>query len=55
MKKQWHLFRVMWEKTVIPIGKTVGIYVNTKGILVIDTGEVTDLYGNMQQLRQKQT
>ncbi len=33
-------------KTVIPVGKTVGIYVNTKGILVIDTGEVTDLYGN---------
>ncbi len=34
-------------KTVIPVGKTVGIYVNTKGILVIDTGEVTDLYGNV--------
>ena len=31
---------------VIPMGNTVGIYVNTKGILVIDTGEVTDLYGN---------
>lgn len=34
------------EKKVIPVGKTVGIYVNTNGILVIDTGEVTDLYGN---------
>ncbi len=34
------------DKKVIPVGKTVGIYVNTKGILVIDTGEVTDLYGN---------
>jgi stage IV sporulation protein B len=31
---------------VIPVGKTVGIYVNTKGILVIDTGEVTDMEGN---------
>lgn len=34
------------DKKAVPIGKTVGIYVNTKGILVIDTGEVTDLYGN---------
>jgi stage IV sporulation protein B len=31
---------------VIPVGKTVGIYVNTAGILVIDTGEVTDMEGN---------
>lgn len=30
---------------VIPVGKTVGIYVNTNGILVIDTGEVTDMNG----------
>ena len=35
------------DKKVIPVGKTVGIYVNTKGILVIDTSEVTDLYGNV--------
>ena len=34
------------SNNVIPMGNTVGIYVNTKGILVIDTGEVTDLYGN---------
>lgn len=34
------------DPLVVPVGKTVGIYVNTKGILVIDTGEVTDLYGN---------
>lgn len=34
------------SSSVIPMGNTVGIYVNTKGILVIDTGEVTDLYGN---------
>lgn len=32
-------------KKVIPVGKTVGIYVNTNGILVIDTGEVTDMNG----------
>lgn len=30
---------------VIPVGKTVGIYINTNGILVIDTGEVTNLEG----------
>ena len=34
-------------KKVIPVGKTVGIYVNTNGILVIDTGEVTDAQGNI--------
>lgn len=33
-------------KKVIPVGQTVGIYVNTNGILVIDTGEVTDMQGN---------
>lgn len=32
-------------KKVIPVGRTVGIYVNTNGILVIDTGEVTDMNG----------
>ena len=36
------------EKKVIPVGKTVGIYVNTKGILVIDTGEVTNLAGEKE-------
>lgn len=30
---------------VIPVGQTVGIYVNTNGILVIDTSEVTDIEG----------
>ncbi len=30
---------------VIPMGNTVGIYVNTKGVLVIDTAEVTDING----------
>ena len=29
----------------IPMGNTVGIYINTKGILVIDTGEVTGMNG----------
>ena len=29
----------------IPMGNTVGIYINTKGILVIDTGEVTGMDG----------
>ena len=44
-----------WKKTtsedgktgdkVVPVGQTVGIYINTNGILVIDTGEVTDMAG----------
>lgn len=33
------------QDKVIPVGKVVGVYVNTDGILVIDTGEVTDLAG----------
>ncbi len=37
---------IQQKQKVIPCGRTVGIYVNTNGILVIDTGEVTDLYGN---------
>ncbi len=32
-------------KEAIPMGNTVGIYINTKGILVIDTGEVTGMNG----------
>lgn len=32
-------------KKAIPMGNTVGIYINTKGILVIDTGEVTGING----------
>lgn len=34
------------QKKVIPLGKIVGIYVNTNGILVIDTGEVVDMNNN---------
>lgn len=34
------------KNRVIPVGQTVGIYVNTRGILVIDTGEVYDQQGN---------
>ncbi len=33
------------QNKVIPVGQTVGIYINTNGILVIDTGEVTDMEG----------
>jgi len=32
-------------REAIPMGNTVGIYINTKGILVIDTGEVTQMNG----------
>lgn len=35
----------MEKRRVIPMGNTVGIYINTKGILVIDTGEVTGMDG----------
>lgn len=34
------------QEKVIPVGKVVGVYVNTDGILVIDTGVVTDMEGN---------
>lgn len=33
------------NEKAIPMGNTVGIYINTKGILVIDTGEVTGING----------
>lgn len=33
---------------VTPVGKTVGIYVNTAGILVIDTGEVINIEGEKE-------
>lgn len=33
------------KKMVTPVGQTVGIYINTDGILVVDTSEVTDLNG----------
>lgn len=36
------------RKMVTPVGQTVGIYINTAGILVIDTSEVTDLNGRMK-------
>lgn len=32
---------------VTPVGKTVGIYINTKGVFVIDTGCIKDCYGNV--------
>lgn len=30
---------------VIPCGRPIGIYINTKGVLVIGTGEITDMQG----------
>lgn len=33
------------QEKAIPMGNTVGIYINTKGILVIETGEVTGMNG----------
>ncbi len=33
------------SERLIPMGNTVGIYINTKGILVIDTGEVISIDG----------
>lgn len=35
------------SKKVLPSGETIGIYVNTKGILVIDSGQVIDLNGRI--------
>lgn len=37
---------VLYTDEVIPCGKPIGIYINTKGVLVIDTGEITDENGN---------
>ncbi len=31
---------------LIPCGFQIGIYLHTNGVMVIDTGEVTDIYGN---------
>lgn len=39
---------VSTKKMVTPVGQTVGIYINTAGILVIDTSQVTDLNGRMK-------
>ncbi len=33
---------------VIPCGMPIGIYIETSGVLVIDTGEVEDINGNIQ-------
>ena len=34
---------------VMPVGTPVGIYIDTKGVMVIDTGEVTDQYGQVKE------
>ncbi len=47
-EKQADIVQVSGETMVekaVPMGNTVGIYINTKGILVIDTGEVTGMNG----------
>ena len=33
------------EKKLMPLGMPVGIYIHSKGVMVLDTGEVTDLDG----------
>ena len=33
------------ERKLMPLGMPVGIYIHTKGIMVLETGEVTDLNG----------
>ena len=33
------------ERKVMPLGMPVGIYIKTKGVLVLDTGEVADMEG----------
>lgn len=48
-KSKTHLTNQNEKKKVFVIGKTVGIYANTNGILVIDTGEVIDFQGNTMQ------
>ncbi|MCI8626475.1 MAG: SpoIVB peptidase [Lachnospiraceae bacterium] len=41
--------KVVEEQEVIPCGVTVGIYVETDGLLVLGTGEVTDRQGGVQE------
>ncbi len=35
------------KKKVIPCGFQIGIYLHTEGVMIIDTGDVTDLNGNV--------
>ncbi len=37
--------KVLETEEVIPCGRPIGIYINTKGVLVIGTGEITDEQG----------
>jgi len=41
--------QVLEEQDVIPCGNIVGIYGKTDGILVLGTGEVTDIHGKTQE------
>lgn len=36
---------VIKERQIIPCGKQIGIYLHTNGVMIIDTGEVTDMNG----------
>lgn len=36
----------MDEKKLMPLGIPVGIYIRAKGVMVLETGEVTDAWGN---------
>ncbi len=40
---------VTTEKKVMPLGVPVGIYIKTKGVLVLGTGEVTDIDGRKME------
>lgn len=37
------------EKKLMPLGIPVGIYIRAKGVMVIETGEVTDIHGNLSE------
>lgn len=40
---------VLDMEEVIPCGRPIGIYINTKGVLVIGTGEITDIAGTKME------
>lgn len=46
--KQVHVDIVERQK-VIPCGSAVGIYMKTQGVLIVGTGEVGDIHGEMQE------
>ncbi len=40
---------VVDETSVMPVGMPVGLYIHTKGVLVLGTGKVTDMNGNISE------